>query len=66
VNADLSIHRMAFREADSLAVAQALVAKKRVELELTLARERLDMDAALQRMSDETQRSSGLQLDRTV
>jgi hypothetical protein len=55
---------MAFRETDSLAVAQALVAKKRTELELTLVRERLDIERALQRMSDESRRSSALRLDR--
>jgi hypothetical protein len=64
VNADLRIHRMAFRETDSLAVAQALVAKKRTELELTLVRERLDIDAALQRMSEESRRSPMPRLDR--
>jgi hypothetical protein len=64
VNADLSIHRMAFREADNLAVAQALVAKRRVELELTLVRERLDIERALQRMTDESRRSPVPRLDR--
>lgn len=39
MNADLSIHRMAFREAESLGVAQALVVRKRQELELRVARE---------------------------
>ena len=33
MNLDTSIYRMAFREADSLGVAQVLVAKKRADLE---------------------------------
>jgi len=33
MNLDLSIHRMAFREAPSLGVAQVLVAQKRADLE---------------------------------
>ena len=33
MNLDSSIYRMAFREADSLGVAQVLVAKKRADLE---------------------------------
>lgn len=33
MNLDLSIHRMAFREAPTLGVAQVLVAKKRADLE---------------------------------
>ena len=41
MNADLSIHRMAFREAETLGLAQVLVAKKRQELELRLLRERV-------------------------
>ena len=61
MNADLSIHRMAFREADSLGVAQALVVKKRQDLELQLLRERANeldspagagLDSALRRMDD--------------
>ena len=39
MNIDLSIHRMAFREAESLGVAQMLVARKRQELEAQIARE---------------------------
>ena len=39
MNIDLSIHRMAFREAESLGVAQMLVARKRQELEAKIARE---------------------------
>lgn len=61
MNADLSIHRMAFREAESLGVAQALVVKKRQELELRLLREqvqqgdapaRTGIDSALRRMDE--------------
>lgn len=33
MNLDTTIYRMAFREADSLGVAQALIAKKRGDLE---------------------------------
>ena len=33
MNLDLSIHRMAFREASTLGVAQVLVAQKRASLE---------------------------------
>lgn len=33
MNLDTSIYRMAFREADTLGVAQVLVAKKRADLE---------------------------------
>jgi hypothetical protein len=64
VNADLSIHRMAFREAESLGLAQALVAKKRQDLELRLLRERVlqgaeasqaGIDAALKRMESESE-----------
>jgi hypothetical protein len=41
VNVDLSILRMASRETESLSVAQVLVAKKRQEMELRLAREQV-------------------------
>ena len=64
MNADLSIHRMAFREAESLGLAQALVAKKRQDLELRLLRERVlqgasasqaGIDAALKHMESESE-----------
>ncbi len=64
MNADLSIHRMAFREAESMGVAQALVARKRQELELRLQREKVlegasgaeaNLDAALKRMEEESE-----------
>lgn len=63
MNADLSIHRMAFREAETLGLAQALVVKKRQELELRILRERVlegtspagaGMEGALRRMEDQT------------
>lgn len=41
MNLDVSIHRMAIREADTLGVAQAIVARKRQELELKLLREQV-------------------------
>lgn len=72
MNADLSIHRMAFREADSLGVAQALVVKKRQDLELRLLRERVldserpagaGIDTALRRMDEASQ---GALVDKTA
>lgn len=66
MNADLSIHRMAFRETDSLGVAVALVAKKRQQMELRLQRERVqkgeggngaDLDSALARMEQESRQT---------
>ena len=39
MNLDLSIHRMAFREAETLGMAQMLIARKRQELELKVQRE---------------------------
>jgi hypothetical protein len=41
MNLDLSIHRMAVREAETLGVAQVLIAKKRQELDLKLLREQV-------------------------
>jgi len=67
MNLDLSIHRMAFRETDSMGVAQALIARKRQELELRLLREQVaqsggaagaQLDSALRDMEDEAR--SGL------
>lgn len=63
MNVDLSIFRMASRETDSLSVAQVLVAKKRQELELRLAREQVGksegttggtIDTALQQMQQQS------------
>lgn len=70
MNADLSIHRMAFREGDTLGLAQALVARKRQELELRLQRERVlkgaesanaNLDDILARMEQESQQAVGHQ-----
>jgi hypothetical protein len=78
MNADLSIHRMAFREADSLGVAQQLVVKKRQELEERLQRERIEkgeaasqasIDRALREMEAESRRESrdkGHRVDKTA
>jgi non-ribosomal peptide synthetase component F len=64
VNVDLSIHRMAFREAESLTVAQLLVAKKKAELDLRELRAKVlekddaarpDLDAALRSMEAESE-----------
>ena len=58
---DLSIHRMAFRETESLSVAQTLVARKRADLETRELREKVlqdqdatssSLDTALRRMED--------------
>ena len=46
MNIDHSIHRMAIREAESLGLAQVLVAKKRQELDLRLLREQVLQDEA--------------------
>ena len=63
MNADLSIHRMAFREAETLGLAQALVVKKRQEMELRVLRERVlqgtspssaSLDSTLRHMEDES------------
>lgn len=40
MNPDLAIHRLAFRDASSLGLAQVLVAKKRHDLDLSLLHER--------------------------
>lgn len=64
MNLDLSIQRMAFREAETQTAAQSLVAKKRGELELQQLRQRVlegsqssnaDLDAALRRMEAESE-----------
>ncbi len=67
MNADLSIHRMAFREADTLGLGQQLVVKKRQELEQRLQRERVEKGEAatqasiernLQKMEAESRREA--------
>lgn len=54
MNVDLSIFRMASRETDSLAVAQVLVARKRQEMELRLAREQVAKGAGTSGANIET------------
>lgn len=75
MNADLSIHRMAFREAESLGVAQALVAKKRQEFEQQLLRERVNettsssragIDSVLRRMDEASDLVTRAQSDTLV
>lgn len=75
MNADLSIHRMAFREAESLGVAQALVAKKRQEFEQQLLRERVNettsssragIDSVLRRMDEASDLVTQAQTDTLV
>lgn len=67
MNIDLSIHRMAFREAESLGLAQMLVAKKRQELDIKVQRETVlqgaestnaTLDHALKDMDDESKRTA--------
>jgi hypothetical protein len=64
VNVDLSIHRMAFREAETLSVAQLLVAKKRADLQLRELRENVlqgaeasqaKLDSSLRKMEDQSE-----------
>lgn len=66
MNLDLSIHRMAFREAETLGMAQMLIARKRQELELKVARETVTrgteaagatLDHALKDMEERSARS---------
>lgn len=75
MNLDLSIHRMAFREAPTLGVAQILVAKKRADLDHQLTMKQVnegtaptraaleDTVADMQRASDQTARQ---RLDKLV
>lgn len=63
MNLDTSIYRMAFREADTLGVAQVLVAKKRADLEQQMLLKQINEGSAstgadLERaLSDMQQRS---------
>jgi hypothetical protein len=66
MNLDLSIHRMAVREAETLGVAQALIARKRQELDLRLQREQVlkgeaangaSLDNALRDMDEQSKQS---------
>lgn len=56
MNLDSTIYRMAFREADSLGVAQALIAKKRGDLEQQM----------LARQVNATESQKGADLERTL
>jgi hypothetical protein len=75
LNIDLSIHRMAFREAESLGLAQMLVARKRQELDLKVMRETVlegaeatnaTLDHALKDMETESKREAPPQNDTGV
>lgn len=74
MNIDHSIHRMAIREAESLGLAQVLIARKRQELDLKLLREQVlkdeaatgaDIDAALRDMDAESRASARVPVDDT-
>ena len=56
MNLDTTIYRMAFREADSLGVAQALIAKKRGDLEQQM----------LAKQVNATESQKGADLERTL
>lgn len=75
MNLDTSIYRMAFREADTLGVAQVLVAKKRADLEHQMLLKQINEGSAgsgadLERALTDMERSSdefvGRIIDRTV
>lgn len=75
MNLDTSIYRMAFREADTLAVAQVLVAKKRADLEHQLLLKQVnqggastgaDLDRQLRQMEQTSDDYVGRILDRKV
>lgn len=80
MNLDLSIYRMAAREAETLGMVQVLIARKRQELELKLQREQVlkgeqsagaTLDQAMRSMDEESRRTApepdiGMQIDRTA
>jgi len=80
MNLDLSIHRMAIREAETLGVVQVLIARKRQELELQLQREQVlkgerssgaNIDDALKDMDAQSQQrapdpDTGAVVDKTA
>lgn len=79
MNPDVSIHRMAIREAETLGIVQAVVAKKRQELEQRLLREKVQkgerpggagLDQALGEMAAENRQpaepGSGTHIDKTA
>ena len=75
MNLDTSIYRMAFREADTLGVAQVLVAKKRADLEHQLLLKQVnegsqstgaDLERALSDMQRRSDEFVGRIIDKTV
>lgn len=75
MNLDTSIFRMAFREADTLGVAQVLVAKKRADLEHQMLLKQInegsptngaDLERALDDMERRSDEFVGRIVDRTV
>jgi len=78
MNLDLSIHRMAFREAPTLGVAQVLVAQKRASLEHELILKQANEGKAptpsvveravfdMQAMSDQKMKVLQHEVDKTV
>ncbi len=75
MNLDTSIYRMAFREADTLSVAQVLVAKKRADLEHQMLLKQVnesspstgaDLERQLQDMEQASDAYVGRILDRKV
>lgn len=74
MNIDHSIHRMAIREAETLGLAQVLIARKRQELDLRLLREQVlkneaatgaNIDATLQDMDAESRAGTREPVDDT-
>lgn len=75
MNLDTSIYRMAFREADTLGVAQVLVAKKRADLEHQMLLKQInegsqstgaDLERALGDMQRRSDEFVGRIIDRTA
>lgn len=75
MNLDTSIYRMAFREADTLGVAQVLVAKKRADLEHQMLLKQInkgsastgaDLERALTDMEQRSDEFVGRIIDRTA
>ncbi|KQU93426.1 hypothetical protein [Devosia sp. Root105] len=75
MNLDTSIYRMAFREADTLGVAQVLVAKKRADLEHHMLLKQInegsastgaDLERALTDMEQRSDAFVGRIIDRTA
>lgn len=75
MNVDTSIYRMAFREADTLGLAQVLVAKKRADLEHRMLLERINdgsagtgasLESALRDMQQRSDAEVGNLVDKTA